>query len=183
MVRRRFLTKKLKNEFKKKIFILTPIDFLQKVHMKLILHHPQIALTLVKYLNNFDIINLMEVNQAFTDCFQPILDDRRKKLQKILDWYSKGVLCAIISADTLSIAVNIDMSYGDVDSIPPEIGHLTNVCGLFINNCRITSLPAEIGQLINLKKLSIYRNELTSLPPEIGHLTNLKTLKIGRAHV
>jgi len=182
--------KKLKNEFKK-IFILTPIDFLQKVHMKLILHHPQIALTLVKYLNNFDIINLMEVNQAFTDCFQPILDDRRKKLQKIIDWYSKSRHRfdtynirafdnrAIMSADTLSSAVNIDLSYGDLDSMPPEIRQLTNLEGLHIDNNQLTGLPAEIGQLINLKHLFLYNNKLTSLPPEIGHLTNLVEINLG----
>src|SRR3972149_5867439 len=92
-------------------------------------------------------------------------------LQKIIDWYSKSLhrfdnnntydIRAMMSADTLSRAVHINMSYCDLDSMPPEIGHLTNACGLFINYCRITSLPAEIVQLINLKNLALYGNELT----------------------
>ena len=90
-------------------------------------------------------------------------------------------------------------------NIPPEIGILTNLTGLFlsynylwgeipseIGNLRnLTELhlghnglqgeiPPEIGNLINLAYLSLWDNELTgSIPPEIGNLNNLIFLSIS----
>jgi len=90
-------------------------------------------------------------------------------------------------------------------NIPPEIGILTNLTGLFLNynylqgeipseigNLRnLTELhighnglqgeiPSEIGNLVNLTYLSLWDNELTgSIPPEIGNLNNLIFLSIS----
>ena len=90
-------------------------------------------------------------------------------------------------------------------NIPPEIGILTNLTGLFlsynylqgeipseIGNLRnLTELhighnglqgeiPSEIGNLVNLTYLSLWDNELTgSIPPEIGNLNNLIFLSIS----
>ena len=90
-------------------------------------------------------------------------------------------------------------------NIPPEIGILTNLTGLFlsynylrgeipseIGNLRnLTELhlghnglqgeiPPEIGNLVNLTYLSLWDNELTgSIPPEIGNLTSLIFLSIS----
>ena len=89
-------------------------------------------------------------------------------------------------------------------NIPPEIGILTNLTGLFlsynylqgeipseIGNLRnLTELhlghnylqgeiPPEIGNLVNLTHLSLWDNELTgSIPPEIGNLVNLTYLSL-----
>ena len=89
-------------------------------------------------------------------------------------------------------------------NIPPEIGILTNLTGLFlsynylrgeipseIGNLRnLTELhlshnglqgeiPAEIGNLVNLTYLSLWDNELTgSIPREIGNLANLTYLSL-----
>ena len=90
-------------------------------------------------------------------------------------------------------------------NIPPEIGIMTNLTGLFlsynylrgeipseIGNLRnLTELhlghyglqeeiPPEIGNLANLTYLSLWDNELTgSIPPEIGNLNNLIFLSIS----
>ena len=44
----------------------------------------------------------------------------------------------------------------------------------------LKELPAEIGQLTNLTYLHLDNNELKELPAEIGQLTNLTYLKLGR---
>jgi len=43
----------------------------------------------------------------------------------------------------------------------------------------LNSLPAEIGNLTNLTRLWLYINDLSSLPAEIVNLTNLTDLRIG----
>ena len=89
-------------------------------------------------------------------------------------------------------------------NIPPEIGILINLTGLFLsynylqgeipseieNLINLTELhlghndlegeiPPEIGNLVNLTYLSLWDNELTgSIPPEIGNLVNLTYLSL-----
>ena len=63
-------------------------------------------------------------------------------------------------------------------SIPSEIGNLTNLESLYLNNNQLTGLiPSEIGNLTNLTDLRLSSNQLTgSIPSEIGNLTNLERL-------
>ncbi|HHT9127080.1 MAG TPA: COR domain-containing protein, partial [Candidatus Brocadiia bacterium] len=63
-------------------------------------------------------------------------------------------------------------------TLPPEIGQLTNLTGLYLGGNKLTTLPPEIGQLTNLTGLYLYKSELTTLPPEIGQLTNLTELNL-----
>jgi Leucine-rich repeat (LRR) protein len=66
------------------------------------------------------------------------------------------------------------------DSIPPEIGNLTNLTQLMLGYNGLTgSIPSEIGNLVNLEYLSLYQNPFTGeIPPEIGNLTNLTYLSL-----
>ena len=70
---------------------------------------------------------------------------------------------------------------GLTDSIPSEIGNLTNLERLVLNDNQLTgSIPSEIGNLTNLIWLILDVNELTgSIPSEIGNLTNLTRLFLG----
>lgn len=60
--------------------------------------------------------------------------------------------------------------------------HLENLLPLeqirFNNNYKLNSLPAEIGQLTQLKKLILMSHNLTSLSTEIGKLEQLQTLML-----
>ncbi|WP_107666955.1 leucine-rich repeat domain-containing protein, partial [Cyanothece sp. BG0011] len=60
----------------------------------------------------------------------------------------------------------------NLNSLPPEIGQLTNLTSLNLSFNQLTDLPPEIGQLTNLTSLDLSFNQLTDLPPEIGQLTN-----------
>ncbi|MEJ2356116.1 MAG: leucine-rich repeat domain-containing protein, partial [candidate division WOR-3 bacterium] len=66
-------------------------------------------------------------------------------------------------------------------SIPPEIGNLSNLRYLYLQNNQLTgSIPPEIGNLSNLKRLPLHYNQLTgAIPPEIGNLSNLNLLELG----
>jgi leucine-rich repeat protein SHOC2 len=55
--------------------------------------------------------------------------------------------------------------------VPAEIGQLTALTKLWIDDNKLTSVPAEIGQLTSLVQLGLGANQLTSVPAEIWQLT------------
>ena len=65
-------------------------------------------------------------------------------------------------------------------NIPPEIGILTNLTGLFLSyNYLRGEIPSEIGNLSNLTELHLGHNGLQGeIPPEIGNLVNLAYLSL-----
>ena len=66
-------------------------------------------------------------------------------------------------------------------SIPAELGDLTNLETLWLEENRLTgSIPAELGDLTNLETLVLWENQLTgSIPAELGDLTNLDWLVLA----
>jgi len=69
--------------------------------------------------------------------------------------------------------------FGNLTSLPPEIGQLTQLRELELRNNNLASLPPEIGQLTQLQELELHNNNLTSLPPEIGQLKELRSLDLS----
>jgi internalin A len=63
--------------------------------------------------------------------------------------------------------------------LPPEIGQLTGLEGLYLSGTGLTMLPPEIGQLTGLQMLDLSDTGLTALPPEIGQLTGLRELYLS----
>lgn len=65
------------------------------------------------------------------------------------------------------------------DSLPDEIGRLTNLEYLDINFGEFHSIPKSIGNLIELRILTISNGRTKlNIPPEIGKLINLIELNI-----
>ena len=67
-------------------------------------------------------------------------------------------------------------------SIPPELGQLTELEYLSLNDNALTGpIPPELGQLTKLKELDLCCNRLSGpIPPELGQLTKLRTLNLYR---
>ena len=63
-------------------------------------------------------------------------------------------------------------------SLPPEIGRLSALEELYLDDNRLESLPAEIGQLARLRAFRVNKNKLTSIPTEIGQLSELEVLQV-----
>lgn len=76
-------------------------------------------------------------------------------------------------------ATKLDLSGEGLESLPSEIGNLTNLTSLDLSDNRLTSLPLEIGRLANLRRLDLNYAGLTSLPSSIGALTRLEHLDLG----
>ena len=62
--------------------------------------------------------------------------------------------------------------------IPAELGSLTNLEGLYLNDNQLTGgIPTELGSLSNLRALILNNNQLTGeIPAGLGNLTNLEVL-------
>jgi len=66
----------------------------------------------------------------------------------------------------------------DLTSLPSQLGELTKLEKLEIRNNSLISFPASIGKCISLKSIDIRSNQLEELPPEIGELKQLETLQL-----
>jgi Leucine-rich repeat (LRR) protein len=64
--------------------------------------------------------------------------------------------------------------------LPEEIGNLTNLRHLDIEENHLEKLPKSIGKLKKLKYLSVSENQLEILPLEICNLTNLQELYLSK---
>ncbi|MCB1148989.1 MAG: leucine-rich repeat domain-containing protein [Chlamydiia bacterium] len=63
-----------------------------------------------------------------------------------------------------------------LNTIPPEIGLLSQLEGLYLTSNQFTALPVEVVQLTKLQVLNLGFNQLTALPPQIGLLSQLQKL-------
>lgn len=73
-------------------------------------------------------------------------------------------------------SLDLDLSKLGLTALPPEIGALTALQELALNDNQLTAVPPEIGSLVALKVLSLNDNQLTTLPPKIAELKYLQRL-------
>ena len=80
----------------------------------------------------------------------------------------------------------IDIDYGDTPKFPNSFQYLTNLEYLILGKLPFATLSEQfteqIGQLTKLKELEIDNCDLISLPESIGQLTQLEKLKIDYCH-
>jgi internalin A len=73
--------------------------------------------------------------------------------------------------------LNIDNN--QLSSLPVAIGQLSGLQGLDLDNNQLNVLPSEFGQLSDLRWLDLENNQLSALPSEFGQLNNLQTLSLA----
>ena len=74
---------------------------------------------------------------------------------------------------------HLDLSDNTFDTLPPEIGHLSELLTLYVSGNQLTELPSTIGNLLQLTDLNVSNNHLIQLPSETGRLRNLKKLNVS----
>lgn len=73
-----------------------------------------------------------------------------------------------------------ELVMGRVDGpLPPEIGGLTNLTALSLDDAFVTAIPPEIGNLTSLTRLNLHENTVSEIPAEIGKLSNLTYLDLS----
>lgn len=73
---------------------------------------------------------------------------------------------------------NQDIGNEGITTLGPEIGQLTELTKLTINDNDLTALPAAIFNLTKLRELEIKNNSLLTLPLGINNLTSLRVLDL-----
>ena len=87
-----------------------------------------------------------------------------------------------VTTDSDGRVTHLDLQYNRLTGgIPAELGSLTNLKWLYLNNNQLTGgIPAELGSLTNLERLDLSSNRLSGeIPAELGSLTNLVRLWLG----
>jgi internalin A len=79
----------------------------------------------------------------------------------------------------LSFLTVLDLDDNRLATLPAELGRLAGLTTLHLSTNQLTRLPPEIGQLAALKMLRVDNNQLTTLPPDIGQLSALTTLSLN----
>ncbi|MBN1145714.1 MAG: leucine-rich repeat protein [Anaerolineales bacterium] len=74
---------------------------------------------------------------------------------------------------------SLELTGAGLETLPEEIGQLSQLAWLYLGGNRLTRLPPEIGQLGQLQALDLSDNQLEELPQEIGQLNNLQALHLG----
>jgi leucine-rich repeat protein SHOC2 len=77
------------------------------------------------------------------------------------------------------VELNLIRKLGDAVAPPAELGALTSLTRLYLDENHLTSLPAELGALTALTLLGLDGNQLTSLPAALGALTALTRLALS----
>lgn len=75
-------------------------------------------------------------------------------------------------------STELDLSNLGLSEVPEELGELTHLQELRLDQNRLASFPSVILNLINLSRLYIYANQLIGIPPELGQLTKLTRLSL-----
>lgn len=108
-----------------------------------------------------------------------------KNITRVLLLFSFGFSVCFAQVDDLSVVRSILTMNGDLAWSVDEIATLNEgrVVALNLNNkdvgkAAITKLPPEIGQLTELKELSLNDNDLMALPKEFFNLAKLTRLEI-----
>ncbi|WP_202965059.1 leucine-rich repeat domain-containing protein, partial [Neochlamydia sp. EPS4] len=96
-----------------------------------------------------------------------------KKGELLRDWIEKN--CKNIKV--------LNLTKAGLTYLPPEIGQLSQLQELYLNQNQLTTLPTEIGQLSQLARLNLNQNQLTALPIEIGQLSQLQSLDLKESQI
>ena len=86
----------------------------------------------------------------------------------------KGLPTSIRHLSNLKI---LDIDRGTL-SVPEELGELTTLETLVLENVKLEEFPESLLNLTNLQVLNLRRNEIYSVPEEIGTLSNLEALRL-----
>ena len=100
-----------------------------------------------------------------------------KHLSLAADFANKTVIIPS-EIGNLTELQNLWLNDGFSGIIPPELGNLTKLEWLGLQyNFLIGSIPKELGNLVELKQLVLGHNQLSgNIPKELGNLINLKNL-------
>ncbi|KAK9725180.1 hypothetical protein RND81_05G128000 [Saponaria officinalis] len=109
---------------------------------------------------------------------------QRPKCPKISTLFlQKNKMLSTIPAsffEEMSTLKTLDLYGTSIKELPPSISKLTNLRGMYLNDCQyLINLPNELGELQSLQLLDICRSGISGFPLVIGELTGLQCLRLS----
>jgi len=142
-----------------------------------------------KNLSTLDLESTLDTTQEWEDCTSKECSEQVSTITKIytnlnMDFDKEKHECSwqgISCNHDLWIDGIIISGKGDYVSIPKEIGDLSHLKTLFLNNKKITgTIPTELGKLSKLKNFDISKNDLSGeIPSEFGNLDAMERMFIS----
>ena len=107
--------------------------------------------------------------------------DNAPYLQRIthLHLYGKGLKYIPPEIGQLTQLQVLCLNENEISEIPPEICHLAQLQSLYLSNNQIREIPPEIRHLAQLGSLGLEGNLITEIPAEIRHLAQLSILTLS----
>jgi hypothetical protein len=75
------------------------------------------------------------------------------------------------------------LSDNKLESLPADIGSLSELSICVLSRNSLTRLPAELGLMTSLERLMLDSNGLTSIPEQVGQLVRLKMLSFAHNQI
>ncbi len=117
--------------------------------------------------------------KAYDEALKRIDECRRKKGTR-LNLRGLGLTRVPAELGQLTALTVLDLQNNQLTAVPAELGRLTALTDLSFYNNRLTAVPTELGQLTALTDLSLSGNQLTTVPAELGQLTALTRLSLSK---
>lgn len=124
------------------------------------------------------LISTREARIAYEEALRRI-EECRKNKNNHLDLAGLGLQELPPEIGQLSALKLLRLDENQLSSLPPEIGQLCALNMLWLRGNQLSSLPSEIVQLSALTELRLSGNQLSSLPPEIVQLSSLAILDLS----
>lgn len=123
---------------------------------------------------------MTEEEQAAYDKALKMIEACRQKGKegKVLTLSKLGLTRLPREIGQLTALTELHLNNNQLTSLPPQISKLTALTTLRLFDNQLTKLPPQIGQLSGLTELWVHGNQLSSLPPEIGQLSKLIALRL-----
>ncbi|MBW1298273.1 leucine-rich repeat domain-containing protein [Aquimarina litoralis] len=144
-------------------FFEIPEDFFRLTNLETII-----------FRNNLNLTTLPEAFNVF------------EKLTSLTITGSPGIQVFNKSIFNAGMLKQLDLSHNNIGFlmaedgiIPDDIGILTRLTELNLENNHITTVSTRVGELINLKTINFKNNQITDIPKELGALTILDVLDIS----
>ncbi|AXT59675.1 hypothetical protein D1816_04655 [Aquimarina sp. AD10] len=94
---------------------------------------------------------------------------------------AKGLTVLPSQIGDLSMLSLLYLQNNGIESIPAEISNLSQTLTQFLlSNNPLKSIPTQIGTLTNLEFLDLFNTDITTIPSTIGNLNNLISLNLSQ---
>jgi len=168
---------------KSKLYVIIPTDYFTGETEEIYQLHFESNQFMDRKDRRANIVELFDISEELSEYFEDELFDILGQCNSIIDRNYKNwlfqfnlgyVMFSFMDDKMLNLRFKNDM----LGKIPDTISRFTNLKHLVVTKCRVKSIDENIGDLTNLTVLGLNDNKLTRLPINLCKLKSLKFLSL-----